>query len=45
MDLLKLIKEKADYFLNSTEDFGVASVIKHIEIAERHFEGDRKSVV
>jgi hypothetical protein len=41
MDLLKLIKEKADYFLNSTEDFGVASVIKHIEIAERHFEGGK----
>lgn len=38
MDLLKLIKDKCDYF-SDTEIFqGLESVISHIEIAERHLE-------
>ena len=38
MDLLKLIKDKCDYF-SDTENFqGLESVISHIEIAERHLE-------
>jgi len=38
MDLLKLIKDKCDYF-SDTEIFqGLKSVISHIEIAERHLE-------
>ena len=38
MDLLKLLKEKAEYFSASEEDRGISSVVSHIEIAERHYE-------
>jgi len=41
MDLLVLLKEKAEYFLSSKEDSGVSSVISHIEIAEKHFDNSK----
>jgi hypothetical protein len=41
MDLLKLLKDKADYFSTSEEHRGIASVVSHIEIAERHYEGGK----
>ena len=37
MNLLKLLKEKADYFTTSDEDRGIANVVSHIEVAERHY--------
>ncbi|GJQ50947.1 hypothetical protein KsCSTR_40220 [Candidatus Kuenenia stuttgartiensis] len=42
MDLLKSIKEKSKYFAETVEDQGVLSVISHIEIAKRHYEGGKK---
>lgn len=39
MDLLKLIKEKSNYFMTVNEDIGISSIVSHIEIAEKHFEG------
>ncbi len=41
MDLLKLLKEKAEYFSSSEDDVGVSSVVSHIEIAERHYENGK----
>ena len=41
MDLLKLLKDKAEYFSTSEEDRGISSVVSHIEIAERHYEGGK----
>lgn len=37
MDLINLLKQKAEYF-SSKEDSGIFSIISHIEIAERHYE-------
>lgn len=37
MDLLKLLKTKAEYFTSSEDDSGVLNIISHIEIAERHY--------
>lgn len=41
MDLLKLIKNKAEYFSKSKKDRGISSVVSHIEIAEKHYEGGK----
>ena len=41
MDLLKLLKDKAEYFSTSEQDRGISSVVSHIEIAERHYEGGK----
>ncbi|MDO6687238.1 MULTISPECIES: hypothetical protein [unclassified Agarivorans] len=41
MDLLKLLKDKAEYFSTSEDDRGVSSVVTHIEIAERHYENGK----
>ena len=41
MDLLKLLKGKAEYFSASEDDRGVSSVVSHIEIAERHYENGK----
>ena len=41
MDLLKLLKDKANYFSASEDDRGISSVVSHIEIAERHYEGGK----
>ncbi len=37
MDLLKLLKDKADYFISLDEDQGISSIVSHIEVAERHY--------
>ncbi|MCD4681294.1 MAG: GxxExxY protein [Bacteroidales bacterium] len=36
-----MIKEKAEYFSGSEDDIGITSVVSHIEIAERHFDGGK----
>lgn len=41
MDLLKSLKEKAEYFSDAEEDQGISSVVSHIEIAERHYDGGK----
>ena len=41
MDLLKSIKEKSEYFADTEEDQGILSIVSHIEIAERHYEGGK----
>lgn len=41
MDLLKLLKGKAEYFSTFEDDRGVSSVVSHIEIAERHYENGK----
>lgn len=41
MDLLKLLKEKAEYFSSSEDDRGISNVVSHIEIAERHYENGK----
>jgi hypothetical protein len=41
VDLLKLLKDKAEYFSTSEDDRGVSSVVTHIEIAERHYENGK----
>lgn len=41
MDLLDLLRDKAEYFTRSEEDIGISSVVTHIEIAERHFENGK----
>ena len=41
MDLLKLLKDKAEHFSVSEEDRGVSSVVSHIGIAEKHYENGR----
>ena len=41
MDLLKLLKDKAEYFTKSEKDQGISSVVSHIEVAERHYEGGK----
>lgn len=41
MDLLELLNQKAKYFSSSEDDIGVASVVSHIEIAERHYENGK----
>ncbi|WP_318404746.1 GxxExxY protein [Photobacterium leiognathi] len=41
MDLLKLLKNKAEYFSASEDDRGISSVVSHIEIAERHYENGK----
>ncbi len=41
MDLLNLLKEKAEYFSTSEADRGISSVVSHIEIAERHYENGK----
>ncbi|AKB61376.1 GxxExxY protein [Methanosarcina mazei] len=38
MDLLKLVKDKCNYFSDTSTIQGLRSIISHIEIAERHFE-------
>ena len=41
MDLLKSLKDKAEYFSTSENDIGISSVVSHIEIAERHYENGK----
>lgn len=41
MDLLKLLKDKAEYFSKSEDDRGISSVVSHIEIAETHYENGK----
>lgn len=41
MNLLKLLKDKAEYFSTSEDDRGISSVVSHIEIAERHYENGK----
>lgn len=41
MNLLKLLKEKAKYFSTSKQDSGISSVVSHIEIAEKHYDGGK----
>lgn len=41
MDLLKLLKDKAEYFSASEDDRGISNVVSHIEIAERHYENGK----
>ena len=41
MNLLKLLKDKAEYFSTSENDRGISSVVSHIEIAERHYENGK----
>ncbi|WP_022664258.1 hypothetical protein [Desulfospira joergensenii] len=41
MNLLDLLRDKAEYFSTSEDDIGVSSVVTHIEIAERHFENGK----
>jgi len=41
MDLLKLLKDKANFFSASEDDRGISSVVSHIEIAERHYENGK----
>lgn len=41
MDLLKLIKEKTEFFTTSKDDIGISNVVAHIEVAEKHFEGGK----
>lgn len=41
MDLLKLLKEKGEYFSASEDDRGISNVVSHIEIAERHYENGK----
>lgn len=41
MDLLKLLKDKAEYFSTSEDDRGISSVVSHIEIAERYCENGK----
>lgn len=41
MDLLKLLNEKAQYFSASENDRGISSVVSHIKIAEKHYEGGK----
>lgn len=42
MDLLKLLDEKAKFFSSSENDRGVTTVVSHIKIAEKHYEGGMK---
>ena len=42
MDLLKLIKEKYEFYPNTTASEGISSVVSHIEIAEKHYENAKK---
>jgi hypothetical protein len=41
LDLLKLLKGKAEHFSVSEEDRGVSSVVNHIGVAEKHFENGK----
>ena len=41
MDLLKLLKDKAEYFAASSEDSGVNSIVAHIDVAEKHFQNGK----
>ena len=38
MDLLKLLKDKSEYFTKKDSNSGISNVVTHIEIAEKHFE-------